>query len=446
MSPLAGSRHTRGRCRRRKSSLKDARDFRPQEVACRSASSILGHLGLAGIVEGHHRLAGKVESKSGGEERKQADLDGGVVQDLVLALLPLGGIAILELPADSTVTGGNGHTPSEDATGLHDDGTSNPGQGAVDKRRAGGTLVFVRLGVDAGEASQHVDVGDLDLVEEQVAIVHGVVAELGTDIADVDVLQRLVSVQVTDLDHEGVGAVGLASNDELGHDDGMVGGAAERANPPLAGGQGRGVDGEGLVVGIPGGGGLQPADVGAVAELGLSVTADVAVLLGVAQEALVLLGGALVAQGDEEHALVQAIGTGLGDELVGDHLVVLRPAMLGHELAQLLGAGQGGLEAVDAAGEVVLALVKHLLLLQHGEDAVLALEGVAGEEEVGELVDIDVGAVAKVGWPCAWIVLAVAGEVRLQVEVVEEEEKERTTYDDKLKMEGIVGREDNLGP
>lgn len=91
---------------------------------------------------------------------------------------------------------------------------------------------------------------------------------------------------------------------------------------------------------------------------------------------------------------MQAIGTRLGDELVGDHLVVLSPAMLDHELAQLLRPSQGRLEAVNAAGEVVLALVKYLLLLEHGEYAVLALEGIAGEEEVGKLVDIEVGAVA----------------------------------------------------
>lgn len=40
------------------------------------------------------------------------------------------------------------------------------------------------------------------------------------------------------------------------------------------------------------------------------------------------------------------------------------------------------------------------------------------------------------------MVLAVAGEARLEVEVVEEEEKERTTYDDKMKMERTVGREE----
>jgi hypothetical protein len=44
-----------------------------------------------------------------------------------------------------------------------------------------------------------------------------------------------VSLQVTDGHNERVWAVWLALNDELCHDNGMVGCAAERANPPLGG-------------------------------------------------------------------------------------------------------------------------------------------------------------------------------------------------------------------
>lgn len=48
-------------------------------------ASILAHLLLVGFVKLHHTSAGKVQGVGGGEKSKKTDLDGGVVEDLVLA-------------------------------------------------------------------------------------------------------------------------------------------------------------------------------------------------------------------------------------------------------------------------------------------------------------------------------------------------------------------------
>ena len=78
----------------------------------------------------------------------------------------------------------------------------------------------------------------------------------------------------------------------------MVGGAAEGADPPLAGSQSGRVDDKGLVLGAPGGCRLETSYVGAVAELGLGVTTNVLVVSCGFEELLVLLGRALVTEGD----------------------------------------------------------------------------------------------------------------------------------------------------
>ena len=44
--------------------------------------------------------------------------------------------------------------------------------------------------------------GNLDVIEQKETVVHGVVTELGTDVSDVNVVERLVCLQVTDLDAE----------------------------------------------------------------------------------------------------------------------------------------------------------------------------------------------------------------------------------------------------
>lgn len=169
-------------------------------------ASVGGDLLLVGVIERHHALAGEVQSVGSGQQREETDLDHGVVQDLVLTALPLGCVTVLELLADRAVAGRDGDTTSEDAAGLHDDVGADPGQGAVHESWRGRSHILVGLGVDGGETCKHADVGNFDVVEEEETVVHGVVAKLGSDVTNVDVLQRLVRLKVADLDHEGMGA------------------------------------------------------------------------------------------------------------------------------------------------------------------------------------------------------------------------------------------------
>lgn len=80
----------------------------------------------------------------------------------------------------------------------------------------------------------------------------------------------------------------------------MGSGASQRADPPLRCGEVWRVNNEGLVGWIPGCGGLEAAHVGAVAELGLGVAADVFVGFGWLEEELFLLFGGLVLEGGLE--------------------------------------------------------------------------------------------------------------------------------------------------
>ena len=151
------------------------------------------------------------------------------------------------------------------------------------------------------ELGKHADVRHLDVVEEEETIVHGVVTELGTDVANVDVRERLMGLQVTDLDAEWCRAVGLALNDELGHDDGVVCRAAEGPDPPFAGGQVRRVQCEGLVVLVPDGCCLESTNVGSVAKFGLSVASDDLIVLSLGEPLLLLLRCTLSGKCDLDH-------------------------------------------------------------------------------------------------------------------------------------------------
>lgn len=52
------------------------------------------------------------------------------------------------------------------------------------------------------------------------------VTEFGSDIADVDVRQRLVCLEVPDGNNKGMRAVGLVVDDQLSHNHGVVGSPA----------------------------------------------------------------------------------------------------------------------------------------------------------------------------------------------------------------------------
>ena len=139
-----------------------------------------------------------MQSKGSGEKRKQPNLHHSVVQNSSLSLTS-GSISVLELPSHSAVTGCDSNTASQHTTGLHDDSRSNPCKGSIDEGRRATASELVRVGVNECVTSQHTDVGNLDMVKEKEAVVHGVVAELGTNISDVDVVEWLVCLQITDL-------------------------------------------------------------------------------------------------------------------------------------------------------------------------------------------------------------------------------------------------------
>lgn len=175
-----------------------------------------------------------MESKCGSKKRKESDLDHGIIENRSFCLMSRS-ITILELPADSTIASSDGYATSEYATCLHDDSRADPGKGTVDKGGRATTTEFVCVGIDMGVTSQHANVRHLYLVEQQETVVHSIVAKLGANVSNMDVLQRLVCLEVSDLDTKRRRTVGLSINDELGHDDGMVCSASQRTNPPFTG-------------------------------------------------------------------------------------------------------------------------------------------------------------------------------------------------------------------
>lgn len=73
------------------------------------------------------------------------------------------------------------------------------------------------------------------MVQEQKAIVHGIVPKLGANITNVYILQWLVGPKVSDLDYEGMRAIRFSVNDQLGHYNGVICCTAQRTDPPLRG-------------------------------------------------------------------------------------------------------------------------------------------------------------------------------------------------------------------
>jgi len=104
----------------------------------------------------------------------------------------------------------------------------------------------------------------------------------------VNVVQRLVGLQVSDLNNEWVWTVRLAAEDELSHNDCVVCSATEGTDPPLGSGKMWGVNGECLVIWVPCSGSFQSSNVGTVTELSLSITSNVLVCFSLLEELLVL--------------------------------------------------------------------------------------------------------------------------------------------------------------
>ncbi len=376
------------------------------------------HFLLVGFVHAHHCLAGIMECESGCQERQEAVLHHGVVEHLVLSRVVREVVAVLELATDGAVACCDCDTSCQNGAGLKDDGGAHPGHCSIGESRVEWAHELARLLVDGGVAGQHVYMGNLEVVEEEEAVIHGVVTELWPDISDVDALQWLVGLEVANLGDEWVRAVGLSVQDELSHDDGVGGCATEGTDPPFCGGEVGGVQDEGLVGWVPGCGCLQTADVGAVAELGLGVAADVAVVLCWLEKELLLLWGGLVLESGlgnwlayipatssrphirstyHEHRGVKTIWSWLRDERIGDLVILKIPLVLNLKLSHALGSSEGDWELLDSAHEVVLALVEDRLPFEDGEDLGLALKVVRAKHIVGELVDIDIGLSSLLG-------------------------------------------------
>ena len=116
--------------------------------------------------------------------------------------------------------------------------------------------------------------GNFDFVEEKESVVHCVVSKLRANVTNVNILKRLMSLEVSNLYNKWVRSVRFAAHNQLGHDYGIVGGAAERSNPPFACGEMRRVQNERLVFWIPGRCCLEATNIGSVTKLSLGVTTD----------------------------------------------------------------------------------------------------------------------------------------------------------------------------
>lgn len=90
---------------------------------------------------------------------------------------------------------------------------------------------------------------------------YSLVAELRANVTNVDVLKWLMSLEISNLNHEWMRAVVLPVDIKLCHDNCMVGSSAKGTNPPLCRSQGRGVNSEGFVLWIPGSSGLEASDI-----------------------------------------------------------------------------------------------------------------------------------------------------------------------------------------
>ncbi len=149
------------------------------------------------------------------------------------------------------------------------DATADEGAdgGEEPRGRVGNFRRVGAVGGNLGETVEHLDAGDLDVVEPQPAVVHAVHAELLAVVLDADAWQRVAQV-VADGDHEGVDAVALAGRFQLGENGGDLAVDGGVADVVLAGGKRRRMEVEGLRGRVVGGGCFQAGDVRAVADLG----------------------------------------------------------------------------------------------------------------------------------------------------------------------------------
>jgi len=128
--------------------------------------------------------------------------------------------------------------------------------------------------VDLRVAHEHVCAWDADVCEDGVAHVCAIETHLEADVAGLDSREVLATRGRAERHDEGVDAVVLAREDELGHDDAMGGGEAESAGPVFGAGKGGRVYNELVGLGVECRCGFEAADEGPVAELGLGICAN----------------------------------------------------------------------------------------------------------------------------------------------------------------------------
>src|SRR5665213_1527186 len=92
---------------------------------------------------------------------------------------------------------------------------------------------------------------DFDMVQEEEAIVHCIVPELRANVTNMHILQRLVSLQISDLHNKGMWAKLLPIDNQLRHHNSMICSFSEGSDPPFRGSQMGRMECEGLFILIP---------------------------------------------------------------------------------------------------------------------------------------------------------------------------------------------------
>jgi hypothetical protein len=65
--------------------------------------------------------------------------------------------------------------------------TADESEGSIDERWVCWPEVLRSVRVNTGESSEHVDMRNLDVLEQEEAVIHAVVSKLGSDVSNVDV-------------------------------------------------------------------------------------------------------------------------------------------------------------------------------------------------------------------------------------------------------------------
>lgn len=93
--------------------------------------------------------------------------------------------------------------------------------------------VVLPLGIHRAKSVEKGVFGHSVVVEAAPSIVHSLESYFVPAVSNLNAVQRLVGLEVADLEHEGVDAVVLALDDELGPHDTHVGEPGQVSNPKL---------------------------------------------------------------------------------------------------------------------------------------------------------------------------------------------------------------------